>query len=369
MLRSEQMSKTVLLIIFTLSVVPVSGQTVSEIERAYGKPTSAYSVTEHIWMTPDFATDGQVCRMRFFPKQVERGTVYLNGGYLRFEELKRILNHIVPPSSRGNRKSSFGIGDLGGGIIQTDFEYEKVTFTFVDSLNIKIDADFLKRGDPVLLDFPDDYVVVEPPKPPPPAESDFDLNPRTQIVILRWNDRTCAQEDDARPEQGLAMIEQRFGQPQKIYSVSSFASMTPAFTAGGKVCQMWVYPKRVSGINNYLGTTLHFNQLLEFLNELVPPEKRGLKEKLNFGTTATGGNFVWTTYPYKNVSFTFWAASQPAKPADLESLLRKGEFTFTIPYPPQPVINNPLPSAEDFQPTDTKEVAIISWRHRKCAGF
>jgi len=60
----------------------------------------AYSVSEHIWMTPDFAADGQVCRMRFYPKRFYRGTVYLSG-YLAFPELKWILNDLVPPTSRG----------------------------------------------------------------------------------------------------------------------------------------------------------------------------------------------------------------------------------------------------------------------------
>jgi hypothetical protein len=81
------MSKTLLLLILTVAAIPVASQTVSEIEKTQGKPMRAYSVSEHIWMTPDFATDGQVCRMRFYPTRFYRGTVYLDG-HLIFSELK-----------------------------------------------------------------------------------------------------------------------------------------------------------------------------------------------------------------------------------------------------------------------------------------
>jgi hypothetical protein len=48
--------------------VPAVGQTVSDIELKYGKPVLVYPVSEHIWMTPEYATDEQVCRMTLYPK-------------------------------------------------------------------------------------------------------------------------------------------------------------------------------------------------------------------------------------------------------------------------------------------------------------
>ena len=51
-------------VIFLLCVSPAAGQTVSEIEGKYGKPVNAYSVSEHIWMTPDYTADGQVVEER-----------------------------------------------------------------------------------------------------------------------------------------------------------------------------------------------------------------------------------------------------------------------------------------------------------------
>lgn len=49
---------------------PSFSQTVSHIEQKFGKPIAVYSVSEHIWMTPEYATDGQVCRISLYPKHV-----------------------------------------------------------------------------------------------------------------------------------------------------------------------------------------------------------------------------------------------------------------------------------------------------------
>src|SRR5262245_10326616 len=116
-----------LLLVFTLSTIPVAAQTAIEIEQAFGKPILAYTVTEHIWMTPDFNADGEVCRMRFYPRRTDFYGSYL-GGNLRLEELKRILNQIVPPARRGKVITIDGLSNIGGGIIQTPYSYEKVTF-------------------------------------------------------------------------------------------------------------------------------------------------------------------------------------------------------------------------------------------------
>lgn len=362
------MSAKLLLITLVLSVTPVVGQTAAEIEEAYGKPTLAYSVTQHIWMTPDFAANGQVCKMRFYPKRVGRDAAYL-GGKLDSVELKWILNNIVPPASRGNAKSMLGLGNIGGGMADANYEYEKVSFTLAFSFNTNIDPKDLEKGEFVLLD---SITADEVPKPTPtPAsESDFDRSPTPEIVILRWNDQTCDSDDNARSnEPRVAEIEQRFGQPQKIYSVGPFISMTLDFATDGQACQMWLFPKRVSEDESYLGNTLDFDNLRSFLNTLVPPEKRGLKQAVNFSTTATGAGLAWTTYPYEKVLFTFWPGGRVSKSTSSEPLLRRGEFTFTIPYPTEPVIKDRLPSQNDFLQTNDTEIATIRWLRRKCVGL
>ena len=360
------MSAKLLLLIVMVAAVPVASQTVSEIEESHGKPTLAYSVSEQIWMTPDFAADGEVCRMRFYPKRFDRNAVKL-GGHLTFSELKWILNQIVPPSLRGNRKTSSGLSTLGGGIVETYYEYEAVTFTFIYSLRIKIDPKSLKEsGDFVVLDA---FPLTDLPKPPPPSESDFDNAPKAEIVILRWNDRTCGQfNNGGSPNfQKVAEIEQRYGQPQKIYAVGSHTSMSADFAADGQVCKLWLYPRRVSGETSHLGNTLVFDELASFLNSFVPPEQRGMQQEVNFGTTATGGPAAWTTYPYENVSFVFISAFGPLRYNPSDPLLRRGEFIFSVPYSPQVEIRDRTPSKHDFRRTaqDT-EIATVRWLQRTC---
>lgn len=46
--------------ILLLSVSSVIGQTRSELEKKYGEPIAVYLVSESIWMTPEYTTDGQV---------------------------------------------------------------------------------------------------------------------------------------------------------------------------------------------------------------------------------------------------------------------------------------------------------------------
>lgn len=253
-------------------------------------------VTEHIWMTPDFAADGQVCQMRFYPKRVGRDTAYL-GGRLNSAELKWILNHIVPPASRGNVKSPLGTGNIGGGAGQANYEYEKVTFTFPFSYRIEPGA--LKEGELVMLDLDFPLPDERPePTPTPASESDFDGAMSSEIVILRWNDRTCVQDDNVMSnEPRVAEIEQQFGQPQKIYSVGSFISMMPGFATDGQVCRMWFFPKRISGTKNYLGNTVEVEIVRSLLYALISPEQRGLKQE-----GLSSGEFTFTIQPLLNLS-------------------------------------------------------------------
>jgi hypothetical protein len=357
------MNAKFLFVIFVLCVTRVTGQTAAEIEEAYGKPTLAYSVTNNIWMTPDFAADGQVCRMRFYPKRVIRGVPFLSG-YLSHAEMKWILNQIAPPSSRGNLKPGFGIGTFGGGVAEAEYEYEKVTFSFSHSANIRIDPEALKNSELVDLDFPIPAGGLPKPTPRPASESDFDESGKPEIAVVRWNDRTCVEEDEPN-ELRLAEIEQRFGPPQKIYSVGTFISMTPVFATDGQMCQMWVFPKRVSGADNYLGTTLEFDKLRFFLNTLVPPEQRGLKQ-LSFGSIVNTGRVAWTTYSYENVEFTFMNGP------------KSSGSTYSKPPPPGKTLSlvdsvrrapeNRHPSADDFPRAET-EIVNVRWQRRTCGGL
>ena len=47
------------------NVVSAFGQSRAEIEAKFGQPVNTYSVGGSIWMSPEYASDGQVCRMIF----------------------------------------------------------------------------------------------------------------------------------------------------------------------------------------------------------------------------------------------------------------------------------------------------------------
>ena len=75
----------ILMVVFI--VVSAFGQTQTEIEAKFGPPVNAYKVGERIWMTPEYASDGQVCRMIFYPRRFSSTTNYLTS-QLPFDEFK-----------------------------------------------------------------------------------------------------------------------------------------------------------------------------------------------------------------------------------------------------------------------------------------
>ena len=181
--------RAIALIILLLTVTTTRGQTVSELERKYGKSVSVYNVSEHIWMTPDYSADGQVCQMRLYPKRIGPETNYL-GSQLLFPELRQVLNQIAPPHLRGLKKDGFGLTDLGGGIAWTNYEYDNVSFTFISSY--KLDPDIIEKAESYVLRDPDPDVLPLPKKTAPSLD-DFSgsQNSPTEIVTVRWNRRPC----------------------------------------------------------------------------------------------------------------------------------------------------------------------------------
>lgn len=87
--------------LFLISLGPVSGQTTSQIRETYGPPIEAYPVSEHIWMTPQFTADGQVCLMRLYPKRISDTLNYLGQDKLHYWELKGVLEQLAPAQMRG----------------------------------------------------------------------------------------------------------------------------------------------------------------------------------------------------------------------------------------------------------------------------
>ena len=136
-------------LMFAFCVTSVYAQTAAHIKRAYGKPVDVYSVSEHIWMTPEYAENGSVCSMRLYPKRINQGINYVcNSCGLDFKELKVLLNQLVPPNTRGLQNESFGQTATGGPAAWTTYGYEKVTFTFDSPFGpIPYDSSTLRKGE------------------------------------------------------------------------------------------------------------------------------------------------------------------------------------------------------------------------------
>jgi len=182
--------RVIALVVAWLAMISTTfAQTSSEVDGKYGKPVPVYTVSEHIWMTPDYAADGQVCRMRLYPRRLGPKTDYL-GSELLFSELSQVLNEIVPPNVRGTKKDGFGQTSLGGGTAWTTYEYQYVSFSFIFSY--KLDPDVLKKAESKVLTGPDPEGLPLPQKTPPSLD-DFaaSQNLPTEIVTISWNHRPC----------------------------------------------------------------------------------------------------------------------------------------------------------------------------------
>ena len=97
-------------------------------------------------MTPEYAPDGQVCRIRLYPKRISADTNY--GWHdLPFNELRDVLNALVRVETRGAKKESFGATATGGNSAWTIYRYENVIFTLVSFFpTTSFDGVIFKKG-------------------------------------------------------------------------------------------------------------------------------------------------------------------------------------------------------------------------------
>jgi hypothetical protein len=90
----------------------------------------SYPVSESILMTVEYTSEGQVCMMRLHPRHVAADVNYISPK-LPFQELKTVLNQLVPVHTRGAKKEPFDTGATGGGTEWMSYAYENVRFSFV----------------------------------------------------------------------------------------------------------------------------------------------------------------------------------------------------------------------------------------------
>lgn len=173
---------TLLLVLFVSSA---AGQKMSDIEKEYGTPTQAYSLSEHIWMTPEYSIDGEICRARLYPKRIALKTAYL-AKELPFQELKQVLNRLIPPAQRGSAKEFFGDTELGGGIGWTTYQYENVSIVF--TFDARFDPESLKQ----IESFRVESFPIPPNQKAPPSYRDIPYSgDGIEIVTINWTNRKC----------------------------------------------------------------------------------------------------------------------------------------------------------------------------------
>lgn len=173
---------------FAFAASSALGQSASDIEAKYGKPTNVYAVSQNIWMTPEYTADGQVCEMLLYPRRIAPDAINLSNK-LPFDELQIVLNKLVPVNTRGVQRGNRNTA-TGGGASWTTYTYEKVTFVF--TFSFKVDPNAWKQSN--------SYVFSEQ-KFPPTSQSttssrsngDFLVNDigTAEMVTIKWNERKC----------------------------------------------------------------------------------------------------------------------------------------------------------------------------------
>lgn len=169
--------------VFFLCVSWSSGQTASDLSRMYGEPVINFSVSEHIWMSPSYTADGQVCEARLYPRRFANDTNYL-ATLLPENELKEVLKQLVPLDLRGAKKLPFGQTATGGGAAWTTYAYDNVKLVFMFSFRPK------DTGSATLRPFVFSDGVM--PSPENSRNTVNDQFTRAEIVTIEWMNRKCA---------------------------------------------------------------------------------------------------------------------------------------------------------------------------------
>jgi hypothetical protein len=175
------------IVMLIFNVVSAFGQSRAEIEAKFGQPVNAYSVSETIWMSPEYGSDGQVCRMIFYPRRFSSTTNFLTTE-LSFDEFRSVIDAILPDPLRGARKEPFGNGSwiVGGGARWATFVYERVTISYAAGFRI---APTRGMGEPVNLE--DEIPKLK--EKSKAVKEDFSRysDSTAEMAIVQWKDRKC----------------------------------------------------------------------------------------------------------------------------------------------------------------------------------
>lgn len=160
----------ILALVLLFFVSSALGQTLSQIETKYGAPIKSYSVSENIWMSPEFTDDGQLCMARLYPKKIDATNNYLDS-MLSLWEVEDVIDELAPANIRGKKKVDYGLL-ITGNMVFAGFGYENVRINFTSPLNSFFKAPNDKRQSREVAEFPG-------------VQS-------AQIVTITWLNRKCS---------------------------------------------------------------------------------------------------------------------------------------------------------------------------------
>lgn len=186
--------KGTMVILLVLCSSNASSQTRREVEAKYGSGEKVYSVSEHIWMTPQYNAANEVCLIRLYPKRISTTTNYFSNT-LHTDELRTVLNELAPLGTRGARAyGSLPMSDLGGGVVITHYPYEHVEFTFITSYSFDARAwqEALRKAEPINLDGAEPTSKQTAVAKPVLDELPLEGVAEPEIVEIRWKNRKCA---------------------------------------------------------------------------------------------------------------------------------------------------------------------------------
>ena len=178
--------------IFALTCNCVYAQKAKDIEASFGQREKVYSVSTHLWMTPTYGADGRLCLMRVYPKRVSNNINYLDDKF-DIDEALMFINSFAPLETRGARENGFGMSDLGGGVVWTRFNYDRIQFVFISTFRL----DKPPEVQPSAVDFPIDETTVADLRRKEALQSDDDLirkytaNPK--VLEIYWTNRKCVE--------------------------------------------------------------------------------------------------------------------------------------------------------------------------------
>jgi hypothetical protein len=115
-----------------LAASPAWAQTSDDLNSKYGAPQQSYEIRPGIFMSVKRAAAGQVCEMSVEKRHIKASgtTVNVEPTIISADEMKEIVDELVPTDQRGPKTNNFSVIDISGaGGTQRD-EYENVNITY-----------------------------------------------------------------------------------------------------------------------------------------------------------------------------------------------------------------------------------------------